>query len=343
VNDYLSRLACRAIGQGPVLQPLISARFAPGPPVTPTTAHADVPQEPERPLFPMDPPSGAATVRTRPAARSASGLPRTLTQPETNKSRPPEQPLPRQVVRRTVSTLDIEQSDVPARTESRQAVLPVGEAARSAKAESSAEARAKVTRAMGVPAPRVNENHDPPSARLRPGPDKSDRAEVAFLYRDDVPAHNVRTRSGQSEPQTGPPPMPGELKATTRQHTAVMYGASAVPPVRAARTQPPAGPAPVVDSHLSAVTVRLETPTLGEATLAPVRLRTNEETRASALREHPLPRRTSPAQESTVQVTIGRIEVRAIQPEPARTEPSRPHSPRLSLSDYLRRESERRK
>ncbi|MCX6842244.1 MAG: hypothetical protein NTX53_08190 [candidate division WOR-3 bacterium] len=60
------------------------------------------------------------------------------------------------------------------------------------------------------------------------------------------------------------------------------------------------------------------------------------------MRDNPLPFIKPPAPEPTVHVTIGRIEVRAIQPEPARPGPSRQRSPRLSLADYLRQEGERR-
>ena len=38
----------------------------------------------------------------------------------------------------------------------------------------------------------------------------------------------------------------------------------------------------------------------------------------------------------TVRVTIGRVEVRAIQPSPEPPTPSAPRGPRLTLDDYLR-------
>lgn len=77
-------------------------------------------------------------------------------------------------------------------------------------------------------------------------------------------------------------------------------------------------------------------------TLVPIRPRAAGELRGPALRDNPLPFIKPPAPEPTVHVTIGRIEVRAIQPEPARPGPSRQRSPRLSLADYLRQEGERR-
>jgi hypothetical protein len=52
--------------------------------------------------------------------------------------------------------------------------------------------------------------------------------------------------------------------------------------------------------------------------------------------------RPAPAAETTVRVTIGRIEVRATAPAPAPAPAARPTGPRLTLDEYLRRRREGR-
>ncbi len=47
--------------------------------------------------------------------------------------------------------------------------------------------------------------------------------------------------------------------------------------------------------------------------------------------------------ETVVQVSIGRIDVRAAQPAAPERRPARPSGPRLTLTDYLKRREERRR
>jgi hypothetical protein len=156
----------------------------------------------------------------------------------------------------------------------------------------------------------------------------------------DVAPPPLRLVGPQSADQQPTPAPDGAIKAVSSQRSTVSGQRPSLiaqpllrvpqPRAAAARRSPPSAGAvvPDIDGRRSA----------GQSPIS----RCAEGRRGSVPGDHPLPSIKPPAPEPTVHVTIGRIEVRAIQPEPARPGPSRARAPRLSLADYLKQEGERR-
>ena len=95
----------------------------------------------------------------------------------------------------------------------------------------------------------------------------------------------------------------------------------------ATKTEPPARPIGTSDVEATATVGRFQVGSDLVPTMVPI----------AGVRREPVP----PAR-PTVQVTIGRIEVRAVQPPPAPPVPRAPVGPRISLDEYLRERNEGR-
>jgi hypothetical protein len=132
MSDYLFRLASRAMGLSSVLQPLVSSRFAPGPPVTPAPAPADIALEarpelhgpdarPTRSLppsvLPASPSSPRGGVATSPVAavRSSPGRASTRTRESAPETGSPEPRLPARSDRRPIPVSGSDGPRKPAR------------------------------------------------------------------------------------------------------------------------------------------------------------------------------------------------------------------------------------
>jgi hypothetical protein len=328
MSDYLFRLAARAMGRSTVLQPLIPFRFAPGPDVMPTPVPADTTPHDQRAEVRHG--TTETTGRVGRASQKAKGKYQKSKCPEAEsaisvENGSPEQQSSRQLVQRTASTSNTERPVASARPEFRQAATPVEPGIRNANPESSGESRTRETHKPVVPAPRVREHSGLRASTPRADPDQPERSEVPSLPGDGVSRRDIGTRSGL-------------VTRTESDERGAMNDESRSGLV----TRNPQLVTRVARKHVRSAAVRPEAPARGEATLVPIRPRAAEGRRGSASRDNPLPFIKPPAPEPTVHVTIGRIEVRAIQPEPSRPGPSRPRSPRLSLADYLKREGERR-
>ena len=141
--------------------------------------------------------------------------------------------------------------------------------------------------------------------------------------REHTPAAGLPSRT---QPLAAPPGM-----ADQRQHTiAPTPNAPDRTPALPARPAAPAGPVPAQPAPLTPSTQRIMLPPPRQAILAQPQVRP-----VTAPTPAPRPREPQREAEPTIQVTIGRVEVRAVPAEtPVR--PARPAPLSLSLEDYLR-------
>lgn len=311
--DFFSRLAERALGVAPVVAPLIAPLTAPGPALAAAPfagVEETLPEQPEEILLaPVPPGLPVATVAPPPPEKSAQPGRSTLSAPVVP---------------------DLQEQPPPRVEPVAPAALPSHEVAEHSLGPAEVGERNSGRNDRLLPEPSA-----PPLAAIQPQPTVS-----AALVTPRQPVDQSLERRAQ----------PAQRKATDLTPTSVGPAApsasKAAAPVTVSSLQPTnrpdAGrPQPLgweaTDStpqgaHRSRPTVK---PTV-EPNVPP------SPYPAPAMRpgvpmaiSHPAP--ASPAPSPTVQVTIGRIEVRAILPPAPAPQPSaRPATPRLSLADYLK-------
>lgn len=175
------------------------------------------------------------------------------------------------------------------------------------------------SRRRGTRTPGVKEHAAPPAKRG--GATVPDRRARPGRPRPTVPDQPVSQEAGdegrdltvgREERERTPEPLVPSADAR---------GLPLAEPVASRRAEPPAGPArrPVPDTPLVPFSDRPRATTAAELVGAPHKREGTQE-----------------ASSPTVRITIGRVEVRAVTPEPAQPLPAARPEPALSLEDYLR-------
>ncbi len=320
--DYLTRLASRTLGLTPVAEPIRAPLFAP----ERTAATTPVPEE------------------LLEAPNALSSLPRNPEQaqePPAARREPPAQPGPRLIS--PGRQQDLAPRPLPGDEGNREARLSIADV--SGNPPAAGKSRPPY-RSEGV----YEETLLPPSA----APSRPTSAQAGMSARAEVGRHTGRKPSpGLSEPA----PPSGESSPTGRSRLIVHPTVSAVvhhqgpePTRPSLESSPPLGGLPDLPDRPKEIPSRLTSSppsemTAAETLLAPL----------SAM-EIPLPEQErpgpgrSPAESApprdqetppVIEITIGRVEVKAVYPPvpPARPREAGPVAPRLSLEEYLRNQN----
>jgi len=322
MSDLLARLAARALGQLPAVQPRVRSRYEPAPSLAaevPSPAPAldaaegPIATEGTAAASPAEAPAGSlvpARLRAKPAAPEAMPLPPVARSAEATEIAAELEGEPAAVAetrsvrpgmdtgsesRRAESPLTPERRPAAAAPERQRAIASIS--SRSGAAGSSPAAQA----VQRPPRP----SQEPPPA---------------------VPAPFAAPRSGPALP----PCLADPAAAGGGRERAGIEAAGGLPPheVPAPETEAPSGAEILVE----------RSPLVPRATLRerPVRPGTGLPATDSRRERGP-----TAAAEPVVRVTIGRIEVRAAPPPPPAAI-LRPAAPRLTLEEYLRRRHEGR-
>ena len=320
MSDFLSRLVGRAMGRTPVVRPRLASLYEAGPAVSgaPESGFGE-------PRAPDDSPRLESTEETAADAPSPRRSRDEAPGADPEASAVPRRPGDADAAVAGPSVSERPRHDAPSRVAVRAskpaATEPPSDASRPSPTETPdpPEAGARSRRpARPTPAGRVTpqdvrESRPPRPVREGAGPpaETADRPEALAVPSPTrrAPAEGPTPRRPDATP-AAPSVGNSDEVADRRLRPAV----TAVPEGRAER-------APAIDGDFRRAADRPATP--------------RAETRKRAT--------SPPAREPTIQVTIGRIEVRAVTPPAQPAKPKKPTAPRLSLDDYLRRRDEERR
>lgn len=314
MSDFLSRLAERALGAAPPLQPLLGSRFAA--PAEPADGFVEetVERDGSKPALRRSVADASAAAPRAPAAEAAV----TLDAP----SAPLAQPSPAE--NRAASIIE---SRTPSPKRTAPDVRAVASSPRSPKHDDAAPTASEVAPSARAPEPvqprargRVQAGHAETSPRARVRVETEPRDDDLLIPASTPPDPPIRSYTAAAR-EDGSAPLPG-FAASVR-----MAGDSPD------ATEPPQGTGEPADQPEHA----------SESLLMPIARRaearaTNGD-RADARRTWAEPAPRAEKERPMVQVTIGRIEVRAVHP-PAAPQPVRGAGwtpPVLSLDEYLKR------
>jgi hypothetical protein len=319
--DFLTTLAARTLGLAPVAVPVAIPLFAPEalPPAPP--AAEETPGAPGASLEPPAPRPGAAPapdpLLPTTGRAVSSGEPAPLLQPEETPGAPSK----------------------PADNRGSRAVEE-GVAHR-------APPGAESARDDALPLPRQD-------AVTRPNPTQP-RAEAltTSAARTAPPAPSFASARPERPPAaaSGSVALPPIEDATDERLLMPLY--PAVPPAAAGHPLAASAGAPAAEARPATTTAPSRRPehdaTIAHTAAQPSRDERRETTASLAAASPRLEmRRAAPPpapleQPSTIEITIGRVEVRAVSPPAPRPPPETPAAPRLSLEEYLRSQNVRRR
>lgn len=307
--DYFTRLAQRALQRGDSVQPRLPSLFAPRPSLWAASPNLDDLSVTVDPT-PYPPPTDRTQVPTHTALSQAAGQPPPPSALPSSDATPPQ---PRSQVRPSESTADARV--IPASVQHRTRPQPTPEEPLSPSLPGEAP------RAEALRPSRESSRIEPVEPRTHPpAPTPSLRP---------VPAQEPRTPpSTSTSPAENPGPDSRTMKAAT---TPIRSSPTATTSTRdpQARREPRKEVLGLSDRAARPQTGAVPAPGRTPSIPKPARPHPSETTS----RERTMPNVPS------VQVHIGRVEVRAVMPQaPPPHTPKRGREPRLSLEDYLRGE-----
>jgi hypothetical protein len=217
------------------------------------------------------------------------------------------------------------------------ASAPVLERRRPSIFEATAETESEALSSLGGEVDSVDLESSVPNETLPPAPSRDHplrRATIAPAEEEHEIATDgpARRRPVADNPGVKPPPLlPNESREKPPARS----------PAQPERVEREATPPLRIVEQISATEPAPARPLPRPPSLTPVSARKGERETQSAPRQKPKREATDLAPNSppNIQITIGRLEIRATTPPPAVAARPRPTSPRLSLDDYLRARS----